>query len=237
MSVLDKLIKNSTVDRSSILKDSRFFEKKDYIQTQVPIVNVAFSGQLDGGIVAGLTTIAGPSKHFKTGFLMLAVKSFFDKYPDGACLFYDSEFGAPQTYFENFGIDMEKVWHTPVMDIEQLKFDAMKQLTGLEEGDHVIIVVDSIGALASKKEVEDALEEKSVADMSRAKALNSFFRMTKPYLNVINIPMIVINHTYLTMEKYARQVVSGGTKSYLLSDNIFIIGRQQEVEGTGKDKS
>ncbi len=35
----------------------------------------------------------------------------------------------------------------------------------------VIIVVDSVGNLASKKEVDDALEGKSVADMTRAKQM------------------------------------------------------------------
>ena len=47
----------------------------------------------------------------------------------------------------------------------------MGQLEALDRSDRVIIVIDSIGNIASKKEMEDALDEKSVADMSRAKAL------------------------------------------------------------------
>jgi hypothetical protein len=41
--------------------------------------------------------------------------------------------------------------------VEQLKFDIMQQLSNVERGDHLIIVIDSIGNLASKKEVEDAM--------------------------------------------------------------------------------
>ena len=44
--------------------------------------------------------------------------------------------------------------------------------------------------------------------------------------------MIVVNHTYKTMELYAKDIVGGGTGSYYSADNIFIIGRQQEKEGT-----
>ena len=34
----------------------------------------------------------------------------------------------------------------------------MTQLEGIERSDHLIIIVDSIGNLASKKEVEDAVD-------------------------------------------------------------------------------
>jgi RecA/RadA recombinase len=175
---------------------------------------------------------AGPSKHFKTAFSLLMAKSYLDKYPDAALLFYDSEFGTPQSYFDSFGIDSKRVIHTPLTNIEQLKFDVMTQLEGVERSDHLIIIIDSIGNLASKKEVEDALEGKSVADMSRAKQIKSLFRMITPHLSLKDIPMIVVNHTYKTMELYSKDVVGGGTGSYYAADNIFILGRQQEKEGT-----
>lgn len=82
-------------------------------------------------------------------------------------MFYDSEMGASQSYFESLDIDPSRVLHTPITDVEQLKFDIMAQLEEIKRGDHVIIIVDSVGNLASKKEVEDALAEKSAADMTR----------------------------------------------------------------------
>jgi hypothetical protein len=122
--------------------------------------------------------------------------------------------------------------HTPLTDIEQLKFDIMKQLTELTRGEHLIIIIDSIGNLASKKEVEDALSEKSVADMSRAKQVKSLFRMVTPHLSLKDIPMIVVNHTYKEIGMFPKDIVGGGTGSYYSADNIFILGRQQEKEGT-----
>jgi RecA/RadA recombinase len=232
MSILDKIKKNSSIKDSAILAKSKFFNDKDMIPTAVPIINVALSGKLDGGLTPGLTMWAGPSKHFKTAFSLLMAKSYLDKYEDAALLFYDSEFGTPQSYFDSFGIDTERVLHTPLTDIEQLKFDIMQQLTQLDRGDKLIIVIDSIGNLASKKEVEDALAEKSVADMSRAKQVKSLFRMVTPHLSLKDIPMIVVNHTYMEIGMFPKAIVGGGTGSYYSADNIFIIGRQQEKDGT-----
>ena len=232
MSILDKIKKNSSVKESAILSKSKFFTNKDMITTSVPIINVALSGKLDGGLTPGLTMWAGPSKHFKTAFSLLMAKSYLDKYKDAALLFYDSEFGTPQSYFDSFGIDTNRVLHTPLTDIEQLKHDVMQQLTQLERGDKLIIVIDSIGNLASKKEVDDAVEGKSVADMSRAKQVKSLFRMVTPHLNLKDIPMVVVNHTYMEIGMFPKAIVGGGTGSYYSADNIFIIGRQQEKEGT-----
>lgn len=233
MSLMEKLKKNSTSKMSSVLSDSEFFNDKDTITTKIPIINVALSGKLDGGFQPGLTMFAGPSKHFKTAFSLLMAKSYMDKYDDAVLLFYDSEFGTPQAYFTSFGIDMNRVFHTPVTDVEQLKFDISSQLNEIKRGDHVIIVVDSVGNLASKKEVEDALNEKSVADMSRAKALKSLFRIVTPHLTMKNLPMVVVNHTYKEIALFPKDIVGGGTGSYYSADNIFIIGRQQEKDADG----
>lgn len=232
MSLRDRLIKNSTVEYTSLLEDSKIYSKKDMIPTSVPMINVALSGSVDGGITPGLTMLAGPSKHFKTGFALLLASAFLRKYKDAMILFYDSEFGTPQGYFKTFGIPLDSVVHTPVTDVEELKHDISVQLQNLQRDDKVIIVVDSIGNLASKKETDDALEGKSVADMSRAKALKSLFRIVTPKLTLKDIPMVVINHTYKEIGLYPKDIVGGGTGSYYGSDNIWIIGRQQDKDGT-----
>jgi len=232
MSILDRIKKNSTIKDTSVLSKSKFFTKKDMIPTSIPVINVALSGRFDGGLTPGLTMWAGPSKHFKTAFSLLMAKAYLDKYEDGVVLFYDSEFGTPQSYFDAFGIDTERVIHTPITDIEQLKFDVMAQLKEINRGDHVIIVIDSIGNLASKKEVEDALDQKSVGDMTRAKQMKSLFRMVTPHLTIKDIPMVVVNHTYMEIGMFPKAIVGGGTGAYYSADNIFILGRQQEKDGT-----
>ena len=229
---MDKLKKNSKIKTTEVLSQSKFFNEKDMVPTNVPMINVALSGSIDGGLSSGLTVLAGPSKHFKTSFALLMAASYLKKYDDAVMLFYDSEFGSPQSYFEQFDIDVSRVLHTPVANVEELKFDLVSQLEELDRGDNVIIVIDSIGNLASKKELEDALSEKSVADMSRAKALKGLFRMATPYLTMKNIPMIAVNHTYKEVGLFPKDVVGGGTGIYYSADNIWILGRQQDKKGT-----
>jgi RecA/RadA recombinase len=231
MSLINRLIKNSTIEDTAILTESKVYGKKDMITTNVPMVNVALSGSVDGGLTPGLTVLAGPSKHFKSAFSLLMASAYMKQYPDSVLLFYDSEFGTPQGYFESFGIDMDRVLHTPITDIEQLKFDIMKQLNEVKRDDKVVIVIDSVGNLASKKEVEDTMNEKSVADMSRAKSLKSLFRMVTPHLTLKDIPLIVVNHTYMEIGMFPKAIVGGGTGIYYSADTIWILGRQQEKDG------
>jgi hypothetical protein len=225
MSVLDKLKKNSTIKESSILDKSRFFAEKDFVSTSIPVLNIAFSARIDGGFHSGFTMWAGVSKMFKTGFSLLMAKAYMDKYPDAVLMFYDSEFGSPQSYFNSFGIDLNRVFHVPIVNVEELKFDIMQQMNNIERGDKIIILIDSIGNLASKKEVDDALEGKSAADMTRAKQLKSLFRMVTPHLTLKDIPLVAVNHTYKTMELYAKDIVGGGclvagTKIQLSNDSF-----------------
>ena len=231
MSILEKLKKTSTIKETSILSDSKFFEKKDMITTSIPMLNVALSGRLDGGLVPGLTLICGPSKHFKTCFSLIMAKAYMDKYPESALLFYDSEFGSPQAYFKTFGINPERVLHTPITDLEQLKFDITRQINELGRNDKVIIILDSLGNLASKKEAEDALEGRGAADMSRAKQIKSLFRIVTPHLTMKDLPFIAVNHIYMEQGLYPKAVVSGGSGPYLSADTIWILGRQQEKDG------
>ena len=232
MSLMSKLKKNSKVSLSTELSESEFFTEKEVVDTGVPMLNVALTGSLSGGVTTGLTVLAGPSKHFKTSFALKMAGAYLAAKPEAVMLFYDSEFGSPQSYFDSFGIDTSRVLHTPITNVEELKFDLVNQLEALDKEDDVIIVIDSIGNLASKKELEDALDEKSVADMSRAKALKGLFRMVTPYLAMKNIPLLAINHTYKEIGLFPKDVVGGGTGIYYSANNIWIIGRRQNKTGT-----
>lgn len=232
MSLLDKIKKNTTIKDAAILSESKYFTKKDMIPTSIPAINIALSGKIDGGFVPGLTLWCGPSKHFKSMFSLIMAKAYMDKYPEAIMVFYDCEFGTPTAYFDSLQIDTKRIMHIPIMNMEEFKFDVISQLENLERGDRVIFVVDSLGNMSSKKEMEDAIEGKSVQDMSRAKQMKSIFRMITPYLNRLDIPMVAVNHIYMEQGLYPKAVVSGGTGVYLSADNIYILGRQQDKDGT-----
>jgi len=155
------------------------------------------------------------------------------KFPESVCLFYDSEFGTPLKYFEKFGIEVDRVVHTPITDVEELKHDIVSQLKALERNERVIIMIDSLGNLASKKEIDDAQDGKVVADMSRAKSMKSLFRMITPLLAIKDIPMIAINHVYAQIgAMFPQNVQNGGTGVQYSPNSVFFVGREQTRDGT-----
>tara|TARA_B110000211_G_scaffold42834_1_gene44653 strand:- start:1977 stop:3065 length:1089 start_codon:yes stop_codon:yes gene_type:complete len=234
MGILEKLlaVQSGAIKKVEVLSESSLFGEKDIIKTNVPIINMAFSGDVNGGFTTGLTILAGESKTFKTMTSLYCLKAYQDKYPDSVCLFYDCEFGTTPQYLKTFGIDIDRIIHIPLEHVEQLKFDIVKRLEQIKRGDRVFILVDSLGNLASKKEVDDAESEKSVADMSRAKAIRSLLRIITPHLVKKDLPCFVVNHVYLEQGLYPKTIIPGGTAVTYASNQIFVITKAQEKTGT-----
>lgn len=230
-SLMERMMKVGSIKEASVLSESTFFNNRDVIPTELPILNIAFSGSVDGGLISGLTTIAGESKSFKTMLSLYCMKAYLNKHSDGIAILYDSEFGITEEYLKSFDIDTSRVYHIPLTDVEELKFDMVSRLEEITKKDNVFFMIDSIGNLASKKEVEDAQNAKSVADMSRAKGIKSLWRIVTPHLTKKDIPCVTINHIYKTQELYAKNVVSGGTGNIYSSNQIFIITKAQEKDG------
>lgn len=231
--LLEKIKKSSTIKETSVISKSKVYNEKDMIDTGIPALNLALSSKIDGGLSPGVLILAGESRNFKSGTALLMAAAYQKKYQEGVILFYDSEFGTPPQYFKNFDIDMERVIHTPITDIEELKHDLMQQLRNIERGDRVCIVIDSIGNLASKKEIDDAIDGRTVADFSRSKSFKSLFRMITPHLSLKDVPLIAVAHVYKEMGMFPKTIVSGGTAIMLSGDNVWIITRRQEKD---KDK-
>jgi len=252
--ILDTLMKNSSSPFTRPLNDSFITDNTDInFPTDVPMLNVAFSGTMDKGFSAGITIWAGPSKHFKSMYALKQLDTWFQENPDGVCLFFDSEYGITEDYLHQYpNINMARVLHTPVTTVEELKHEATKQVENLYEiykADYkkapksaerpkVFILVDSIGQLASNKETEDAKDGKATVDMTRAKAVKSFFRILTSKVKMLGIPMTVVAHTYQTLEMFSKAVLSGGTGLYYSADSIYIIGKSQSkgtTSATSKD--
>lgn len=240
MSLVKKLKKNSRLSHAAVITESKVADKsKLMVSTPYPILNLALSGTFKGGITPGVTTIAGPSRHFKSKLLMILMDAYMAHYDDSAGMLYDSEFGTPKSYIDDFGDKKERILHSPILNFEELKFDLVNQLEQLTEGvDRLCVGIDSLGNLASKKEVEDAMNEKSVADMTRAKANKSLFRMITPMLAMKGVPLFAIQHVYQEMSLYPKDIIAGGTGTLLASDTAIILGRRQnknqktkEIEG------
>lgn len=231
---LERIISSAKAENISLLEDSRLFkDQEDYSPTILPALNVALSGKFSGGLTSGTTLLAGPSRNGKTLLGLVLCKAYLDKHPDAAMVFLDSEGGVNTNYFSQFEIEMDRIIHIPITNIEEVKFTVVNILEEVKYGEHLVFFFDSIGNAASIKELEDAKDNKSKADMSRAKALKSFFRIVTPYLINKNLPFIGINHTYSSQDSFfPSEIMSGGQGPLLSANTVFFMGKSKEKDGT-----
>lgn len=230
---METLLKSSSVTGASLMSESKFFSEKNLVKTPLPILNIAFSGDVNGGYAPGITIISGESKTFKSALSLYCLKAYLDKYKDAIGILYDTEYGITPEYIKSFGIDTNRVIHIPVEHVEQLKFDFNKKLENIKLDDHVFFLVDSIGQISSKKEFDDAHDEKSVADMSRAKALRSLLRLVTIQLTKKDLPCIMVNHVYSEIGMFPKTVIPGGTAVTYSANTIFVITKSQEKNSDG----
>lgn len=216
--LFNKILSTSKSSFTSSLSNSQIFTRAEvFCPTDVPLLNLALSGKFLGGVGTGVTLIAGPSKHFKTMYGLKMMEAFSRKTPDGIMIFYDSEFGSTKSYLESFDIDLNRVIHIPVSNLEELRTEMASQLEVLmeefkktKEYPKVFVFLDSLGNLASLKETEDAVSGKNKADMTRAKVAKSLFRIVTPSINLLGIPMVAIAHSYKSQDFMPTDVVAGG---------------------------
>ena len=230
--LLKRLQKNSVV-KPQLLKNSKYFDNGEVVPTSTPLLNLALRGTFKGGLTSGITMIAAPPKHFKTNFMLDLMKTFQDHFvkEDAVCILYDSEKGYSKDYFVKAGIDMERVDHRFITSVEQLKTDMANLVTDVKEGEKVFIAIDSLGMLPSLKEVTDALNSKESVDMTRAKQIKSLIRIVMPHIALKDIYVVILNHSYKTLELYAKDVASGGNAAQYAGHTLWFISKAQEKEG------
>jgi RecA/RadA recombinase len=203
--------------------------------TKIKMLNVAWSGSMNDGPGAGITTIAGKSKHYKSTYASHAMAGFLNKYEDGLVLYYNNEFGIKRSYLENCGVDIERICHIPFTSIESLIEDIVYKLEELSEKDKVIIVIDSISNSSTNKEYTDAMEQTGKNDMTKAKKVKSLMRLITPSLYMKNIPLIQICHTYMSQDLFSKTIINGGESIILNSDTIFLVSKSPLKESTNKE--
>jgi len=238
-SMVSKILSVSKNKYINTVSNSEFYNREqESVITDIPLLNVACSSKIDVGLKSGILTVAGESKHFKSMFGLYFVEAFLKKDSENVVVFVDSEFGVPKEYLEKFDLDWDRIVHAPINCVEDLKHELVTQIDAFKSDKKkpkVMFFLDSLGNLASRKELEDALEGKEKADMTRAKSIKSLFRMITVDLKLLDIPMVIINHTYKAQDapnpKYAPTVVGGGTGAIYSSDYIWIIKRKKEKDG------
>lgn len=228
----------------SAINTSTYADKTPLVNLRTPALNLAHSGRFDQGPSWGSHQIVGESKTFKTLFLAIQVAEFLNANPEAICAFLDSEGGANLHYWEAVGAPMDRIIHIPVTTVEEHSSVVINIIDQKSEDEQLIIATDSVGQLGSRKELQNTQDdEANKQDFTRAKSLNSFWRLVVPMLNVNRIPYIWIGGMYATTDQYKPVEISGGKKGVLGSDSIWMITKSQQkdkvkndIKGTNKEE-
>ena len=206
MDFLKDIVKEIGDDYTKLASD--IDESENYVDTGSFIFNGLVSGSIFGGVSSNkITAIAGESSTGKTFFSLAVVKNFLDSDPDAYCLYFDTESAISKSLLEDRGIDTSRFVVLNVVTIEQFRTKALKAVdiylkTKTEDRKPCMFVLDSLGMLSTEKEINDALEDKQVRDMTKSQLVKGAFRMLTLKLGQANIPMIVTNHTYDVIGAY-----------------------------------
>jgi RecA/RadA recombinase len=214
-------------------------ETETYVDTGSYIFNALVSGSVFGGVSGNkITAIAGESSTGKTFFSLAVVKNFLDTNPDGYCLYFDTEAAVTKSLLESRGLDTGRIVVVNVVTIEEFRSKALKAVDlylKKKDGERkpCMFVLDSLGMLSTEKEIEDALNEKQVRDMTKSQLVKGAFRMLTLKLGQAKIPMIVTNHTYDVVGSYIpMKEMSGGSGLKYAASTIIYLSKKKEKDGT-----
>ena len=236
MDFLKEIVKEIGDDFTQLA--SNIDETETFIDTGSYIFNGLISGSIFGGVSNNkITAIAGESSTGKTFFSLAVVKNFLDSNPDSYCLYFDTEAAVNKSLLASRGIDLDRLVVVNVVTIEEFRTKALKAVDIYlkkpeDERKPCMFVLDSLGMLSTEKEINDALNDKQVRDMTKSQLVKGAFRMLTLKLGQANIPLIVTNHTYDVIGSYfPTKEMGGGSGLKYAASTIIYLSRKKEKDG------
>lgn len=236
-------LSTTQMDQSDIAK------VRDYIDMGNWILNAAVSGSIKKGLANNkIFQFAGESGTGKTYVCLNAIKNA--QRLGYSILYIDTESAVDNEMLENFGIDISgketgtKFTYHKISSVFKLKSvltklakDTVEAKVAGFEIPKLLVILDSIGMIASDKEIEDAMEQNNKADMTRAKGIRSLFRNITSDLGAVGIPMIYTNHVGVNIGGYGDPVTVGGGEGNKYSASVTLCFSTNKItEGKGSEK-
>ena len=225
-------------DASLLSEENSLSIVNDWIDTGSYALNAIFSGSVYGGVPVGrITGFSGPSGAGKTLIINKIIANAQKKGYFAAI--WDTEAAVDRQSAEGVGIDSKRVKYYPVETVEdcrnQIATFLDKIIAAKDPNLKVIIAIDSLGNLASAKELRDVSEGKDAADMgTKAKAMKSMMRALTFKAAKARVPLLFTNHIYDNPTSLYPELVkkqSGGSGPvYLASLLVQLATRNEKIE-------
>lgn len=228
------------------MKDNQILEilkevNIDYVDvpattTWIDTGSYAFNALLSGSIYKGLpgnrsSMLAGAPSAGKSYLAMSCAKQYLIDNPTGMVLYFDTEFALDKEMVEKRDLDAERFKIIQPETLQDFREKAIRFLDGYEKKKSktpVLLVLDSLSNLPTKKEVDDAISGNDARDMTKAQVIRSIFRVITSKLGKNNIPLIIANHVYSSMDMYSPVVLSGGDGAKYAASTIITLTKSKD---------
>lgn len=213
-------------------------EFSGYIDTGSYVLNAALSGSIFGGFPNNKAVVfAGDPATGKTFFALGLVKQWLAQNKDGRVFYFDTESAVTNQMMEARGIDPKRVAKSEPDSLEGFRNTAVKLLDKYaeipkDERFPLLLVLDSLSMLPSRKEMADVVEEKDTKDMTKPGVIKGTFRLIRLKLAKVQVPFIITNHVYAQIGAYMpTKTMAGGSGAQYASDTIVMLSKKQEKVG------
>jgi recombination protein RecA len=167
-----------------------------YVSTGCFPLNYIIAGRYDGGVpIGGITQIRGDSSTGKTLFVTSILteaikKGYYAK-------LVDAENSFSKSFAQRIGIDPDKLLYSTADCIEdafQDITDTIKQIREEDKETPIVIALDSIAVLPSRKELDATSYDKSpIEGAQRAMLIGGSLRKINPLLKANKVALVIIN--------------------------------------------
>jgi RecA/RadA recombinase len=214
----------------------------DWIDTGSKALNAIISGSLHKGVPVGrIVGFAGPSGAGKT---LIINKILANAQKKGyIAVIWDSEVAVDKQSAKNVGMNLAKTKYYPVETIEECRNQIstfLDNVIAANDPDHKFIIsIDSLGNLASSKEIEDARKGKDAADVGqRAKATKSMLRAITYKAAKAKVPILFSNHIYEGMEMFPSMIKNqaGGKGPIYMASVLVQLSTRNEKASDNPDE-
>ncbi len=202
---LNTLFKSLLKQHNNIVPDSALFGEEElgaavtkYIPTGSIGLDTIISNRADmGGWPCGrVVELYGEQAYGKSSICFQAMAN--TQKEGGIVIFFDIEHAASESLMEGYGIDVTKILYSNLDKVEEI-FDAMQQNlttiinTPAFKDVPVLIVIDSLAAMKSRKLEEGSFDYNMNTQAEFAKILGSALKRMISYLGKANACLIIIN--------------------------------------------
>ena len=161
--------------------------------------------RVGGWIVGRIHEVWGMEGAGKTLLALLSIVEAQKAQPDRVCGFIDMEHRFDEPWAILQGVDLSRLVKVPTDDAESVA-DMVKDMC--RSGLFSLIVVDSVGAMISKKEIEKDAEQDTVG--LQAKLVTRMVKIAAPSADATDTTVLLINQVRANVGGYGAATTTGG---------------------------